>query len=147
MTRIISLFILIFGVTDFAYASRCDCSKRVGACAAQVEWKQNLITVKSSSKACSSVTWYADGDPLYTVVTGGIDEQVPLYIMPGEGIPKEIFFQSCWICKDENVPSTAQPTAQTPSTAQPSSPETLPDNNVASLYEGTWKCEGRHEFT
>jgi len=64
MTRIIALFILVFGLfgtADYTYAARCDCSKRLEPCGANVEWKQNLITVKSTSNACSRVDWYADG--------------------------------------------------------------------------------------
>jgi len=101
MRIILAIAVLILFSTT-SYASRCDCSKRLGPCSANVDWKSDLITVKSSSNACSRVDWYANGYPHLTVVMDGIDEQAPLNIMPGKGIP-EILVESCYVCKDENL--------------------------------------------
>ncbi len=111
--RIIALFILVFGLfgtADYTYAARCDCdySKRVRECYATVDWKKDMITVTSTSNACSYVMWDADGQTLLTVVMDGIDERVPLNIMGGKEIPKKIFVKSCQICKDEKYPSAAK---------------------------------------
>lgn len=105
MMRIGALFILVFVISDYAYAWRCDCEKKLGACTAQIKQQGDQILISSSVPQCSLVVFHADGTPQVTNVTEGISSQVWL----GQNKNPQLTIDSCTICKDENYPDERSP--------------------------------------
>jgi len=135
MTRIISLFILVFGVlstADYTYAaSRCDCSQKLGACTAQIKQQGNQILVSSSVPQCSLVVFYADENPHITNIMDGISSGKWL----GPTKNPKLTIDSCDICKDEKYPDEKPPGSDKNSVDSGGN-----ENELIGSWEGEVKC-------
>jgi len=57
-------------LTAFA-STNCDCSKLIEQCGAAISPAGSDIQIKTNTKRCSQVTWYADDEAHSTVVVNG----------------------------------------------------------------------------
>lgn len=105
-------------------ATRCDCSRKVGACQASITLDGGWLTVTSSSQACSQVVWHADGEPKLTVVTGGVE--VEQWLGPTQRPTLSI--GSCEICSDKNASSAGGESRRDPNESR------------GDPIAGRWEC-------
>lgn len=66
------LFVIVTAAPSLTAAStNCDCSKLLEQCGAAISPAGSDIQIKTNTKRCSQVTWYADDEPHNTVVVNG----------------------------------------------------------------------------
>lgn len=107
-----------------AYAdARCNCAKKLGQCEARVKLEGNRLLISSSSPQCSMVTFFTDGHPRVSTITGGISSEEWLGPTPE---PK-IEVDGCRVCEDRNFPAAGTAEKQ---------PEKSP-------FLGTWNLNAR----
>ena len=78
MKLINSLFLAclttITSLSTFA-STNCDCSKLLDQCGAAISPAGSEIQIRTNTKRCSQVTWYADDEAHSTVVVNGKNRQ------------------------------------------------------------------------
>ncbi len=83
-------------------STNCDCSKLIEQCGAAISPAGSDIQIKTNTKRCSQVTWYADDEAHSTVVVNGKSSE------PSSFKSKPFFsVGSCNICANTH-PSSAK---------------------------------------
>ena len=77
MKLINSLFLAIITIAPSltSASTNCDCSKLLEQCGAAIGTVGSDIQIRTNTKRCSQVTWYADKKPHNTVVVNGQKRQ------------------------------------------------------------------------
>ena len=96
--------LLAMVATPLAAQSRCDCTMVKGGCRAQIHARGKWLTYRSSSRACSRIDYYINGQPGVRTITGGRDRAEWL----GPSRIKRILVESCRICQDRRVHGAAR---------------------------------------
>jgi hypothetical protein len=92
---LVAIFLFLFA--DLAPAqSRCDCREIVDSCTGKVNFDGKWINLESSSKACSRIDYYTNGEPRLNVVMDGGD--IVEWLGPSK--VESIEVQGCVVCKD-----------------------------------------------
>src|SRR5690606_13922093 len=84
---------------------RCDCSRIVGTCAAEIELEGSLIEITTDRRECSRVDYLVDGQPFVTLVVDGAGRQ-------SVAVPTTspvVTVESCRVCADATVESAPVP--------------------------------------
>jgi hypothetical protein len=120
--------LVVMGVlvpTELLAQTRCRCSSSewVGKCTATISQERNWITVKTDTRQCARVDWYADEHPRLTIVVDGSDTEEWLGPTPRP----RLTISDCKVCLDAEVSRGATPGARKPAEA---------DDQIA----GRWDC-------
>lgn len=89
---------------------RCSSSEWVGKCTATISQERNWITVKTNTRQCARVDWYADEHPRVTIVVDGSDTEEWLGPTP----KPRLTITDCNICLDAESSRGAPPGAGNP---------------------------------
>ncbi|MFO7286363.1 MAG: energy transducer TonB [Gammaproteobacteria bacterium] len=97
---------------------RCDCSRIVGTCAAEIELEGSLIEITTDRRECSRVDYLVDGQPFVTLVVDGAGRQ-------SVAVPTTspvVTVESCRVCADSTTESASVPRPSPPTTADADEP-------------------------
>ena len=114
--KLFNSLILTILTTTLSVASvastNCDCSKLLDQCGASISPAGSDIQIKTNTKKCSQVTWYADDEAHRTVVFNGIN-------LKPSGFKSRPFLSvgSCNICANAH-PASAKNTSTNDDSAE-----------------------------
>ena len=99
--RITGLTLLALGAaliaTNARAELRCDCTRIVDTCSAEISFDDNKIEIESNEDACSRVDYLIDGQPYSALIVDGEAE------FDWEGQPQgspQIVVENCRVCAD-----------------------------------------------
>lgn len=109
--RVVMLMLMAPFAVSVSADPRCDCSpsKRGETCTSEISQTGNWITLTSTSKQCSQVIWYADGESRTTTILNGRETEEWL----GSGKP-QLEVESCQVCFDRQATSQSNNTHSSP---------------------------------
>ena len=110
---------------------RCECtaSNWIGDCNARISLEGNWIKLRSNTKQCSRIDWYANEDPQTTIVTDGTESEEWL----GQDKNPKLSISGCKICKDRNY--TESRSRQDGQNSK---------SNLEQLFSGTWRHNSKN---
>jgi hypothetical protein len=110
------LTIGLFASTASWAQTRCRCSSSewVGKCTATISQERNWITVRTNTRQCARVDWYADEHPRLTIVVDGSDTEEWLGPTPRP----RLTISDCNVCLDAEAARGAAPGAGKPAAAE-----------------------------
>src|SRR5690606_22602413 len=126
--RVLSLTPLVLLASAAQAQFRCDCTRIVAACNADVTVSGSSIEVTTDQNQCARVDYFVDGLPFVSVVVDGVERRE--WIPRAE--PPRVLVQSCQVCR-ENA-AGAEPASA--SSAAPQAQEASQDGVLEPLISG-----------
>jgi TonB family protein len=102
----------LLGAPPAAFAQlRCDCTRIVDACQAQVSVSGSTVQISSDHRQCSRVDYFIDGQPFVSVA---VDGEAHDNRSASVGAPR-VLVQSCQVCADSAFGSAASASSRSAS--------------------------------
>ncbi|HEU4617335.1 MAG TPA: energy transducer TonB, partial [Gammaproteobacteria bacterium] len=99
---------------------RCDCTRIVDSCKADVAVSGSSVQITSDHRECSRVDYFIDGQPFVSVAVDGEARQS----RPASVAAPRVLVQSCQVCADASLGGAAA--LRAPGAAPPAAPSSRP---------------------
>jgi TonB family protein len=134
--------IALLGTAPAAFGQlRCDCTRIVDACQAQVSVSGSTVQISSDHQQCSRVDYFIDGQPFVSVaVDGEAHENRSASI----GAPR-VLVQSCQVCADSALGAAQAATRPAPAAAAGSRPGSGAGSSTGAASTSSSRSGSRSE--